>query len=48
MQDEGTAGVEAMQAFRTRVRGIPHVQRGALANVLYSGDKKTKGAALVF
>lgn len=50
LQDQGTAGFEAVQAFRARVRwtysmGIV----GVIADMtVYSGDKKTKGAALVF
>jgi hypothetical protein len=34
MQNQSTAGVEAMQAFRTRVRETRDEQRGALANML--------------
>jgi hypothetical protein len=52
LQDEGTVGVEALQAFRAWVRSFAvgdsiclKVERLTSEN---SGDKKTKGAALVF
>jgi hypothetical protein len=48
MQDKGTAGAEAMQAFRTRVCGIGTGNEEHLLTYFGSGDKKTKGAALVF
>jgi hypothetical protein len=54
MQAKGPAAAQAMQAFRTWVStvvwlvGSGVVFTGMDANVVYSGDKKTKGAALVF
>ena len=49
MQDKGAAGAEAVQAFRARVCDIyPMDVEGHWLTYLYSGDKKTKGAALVF
>ena len=50
MQDKGTIGVEALQAFRVGVRNDSHsIGLDPQANLIfYSGDKKTKGQALVF
>ena len=48
MQDKGTTGAEAMQAFRTRVCGSIRRIENLSLTVILSGDKKTKGAALVF
>jgi hypothetical protein len=48
MQDKGTIGAETMQAFRTRVCYILRRTEEPWLTRCYSGDKKTKGAALVF
>ena len=48
MQDEGAVGAKAVQAFRTWVRSRQSKSGNGDANNFDSGDKKTKGAALVF
>jgi hypothetical protein len=48
MQDQGTVGFETMQALRVRVCLVLKVEFGTSADIFDSGDKKTKGAALVF
>ncbi len=48
MQVQGAAGVEALQALRVGVCRIHDLLVRKDANMPCSGDKKTKGAALVF
>ena len=48
MQDNDTAGAEAMQALRVGVFQEFSGDPDRILTKSYSGDKKTKGAALVF
>ena len=49
LQDQDAISTEAMQALRTGVCGRRRRhEHGADTDCGYSGDKKTKGAALVF
>jgi len=49
VQDKGTVGAQAVQALRAWVcLADPCAHRLLADNKMYSGDKKTKGAALVF